>query len=249
MATILDRIQKVSEIEHSPFHVCIYGEPKSGKSVLAAMFPGAFLIDCDKTGHKSLRNHPETRDVPVFIPNTIQETYDMVREIRNNKIPGVQTVILDTISEFNKNSLTERLRTDLAKPNSKRERWDYWMSDYKPNTEICRELILELRDLKVNTIILAHEQTRIDKDTEAKEIGPSLPPAALVSLEATQDLIGYLTVRVSNDGTTKRKLRVMRNSIIMAGTRFKVDKPEIEEPTAEKLLKLFTFEKETTNAS
>lgn len=246
---ILDRIQPVNQIEHDPWHICIYSEPKAGKTVLACQFPGAFLINCDKTGHKSLRNHPETRNVPVFTPNTIAETYEIVREIRNGKIPNVQTVVLDTISEFNKNSLTEKLRTELAKPNTKRERFDYWMSDYKPNTEITRELILELRDLKVNTIILAHEQTRIDKDTEAKEIGPSLPPAALVSLEATQDLIGYLTVRVSNDGTTKRKLRVMRNSIIMAGTRFKVDKPEIEEPTAEKLLKLFTFEKETTNAS
>lgn len=250
MASILDRVQKIQDIPQEPFHICLYGEPKSGKTVFACSFPGAFLIDCDKTGFKSLRNHENTQDVPVFRPRSFKDVFDIVMEIRKGRLPEIKTVVLDTISEMNKLALTESLHSKLAQPNTKRQRWDYWMADFKENTEIMREIIVELRDLdNVNTIIVAHEATRIDKDTEAKEIGPALPPKALESLEATQDLIGYFTVRVSNNGEEKRKLRVKRNSIIMAGTRYKVDKPEIEDPTVEKLLQILNTAKVETNAS
>lgn len=226
--TSSDLLSKIQTVEEwSPrVNIGIYGDPGGGKTVLACTAPKPLLIDVER-GALSLKNHPELSGTKVLPINSFQEIDQVVGLLKNNKIPDVETVIIDTGSELQMRHLSEHVKVQAAK-DSNRSKFLALGKDYQENTEVMRRTFSAFRDLPYHLVIICHTVEQTDGETGMMFKRPALSPKVAGTFLGIMDLIGYLTFDAESGN---RNLQVMPTVRVQAKTRIGGLPPVMVNPT------------------
>lgn len=181
---------------------CFYGRPGSGKTTLACSFPKPLLL-VDMKDEKGYLIAKKIKGVTVVRAKTVEELYSIYWHLKDN--PGkYKTVVLDTISAGQQLFL-EDLR-QRKKPNIDPNKMGNWgtmsKSDWGEISQTYGPLLVDFRDLELNTVYLSHEKV-FNSNTEEEDagdkldptVGPRLMPSISSSLLAAVDFIGNCFIR------------------------------------------------------
>lgn len=182
----------------------IAGDPGSGKTRGIRSWPNPFVISAEG-GLMSV-----AADGLRFVEiDAIAQLAEILRslkqkpEIREDMFDGpVDTVMLDTIDEIQRQLVRERLRTENKESMSQGD-WG-WMGDK------LRAIVRGFRNLDMNVVITSHLKTITDEDTGKTTVKPQIQGAFGDEIPGTVDLA--LLLRASpvtriEDGETVREIR------------------------------------------
>ena len=218
---ILEKIRPANEV--SPYlRGLIYGEPKTGKTVLACGNPNTLLVCCDSDGHSSLLNHNELRDTSVFRVQGWEELLSpdpskttLLDELRKGSLPDKEIIVLDPITELQKKNLDYLLKKARMK-DMNRSLYLPFQQDYNESTQMIRSLIIALQDLPRHVLFVAH--SIVDKDGMDGHFfyRPALTPKVAETIVGLMSFIGYMDY---DEDTKERTLQLQPTRKIQAGTR------------------------------
>lgn len=220
--SILNKIQPAGD---SPWiKMLIYGQPGTGKTVFSATAPNALILDAETEGVKSLNNHPELDAgvIPQF--HSIEQLDEVMEAVRNGELDDFDTIVLDTVTEFQAKVLSGQLAKARAKDSS-RNPYLAFQSDYRENTEMLRRKLNEFCDLPKHIIMTAHVVEDKDEETGALTLRPGTTPKLASSLIGLVSVQGYMTVNnTTKNGETvlTRTLQTMPTRRVKAKSRIKV---------------------------
>lgn len=242
---ILDRIGNLQELD--PWlKVLVYGEPGSGKTVFACGAPKPLLVDCDHDGHVSLANHPDLAEkVQILQVETFNDLDEVFWEFRKGNIPGVETIILDTVSELQRRNMDELLIRQNAKDSS-RNAFLPQQGNYKENTEMMRRLMTSFRDLECNLVVVAHRIE--DKDDNGRiYVRPEVTPKLASTMKGLFSIQGYMTFDVEKfktDDQFVNSLQIRQSRKVEAKTRVGGLPSDISNPSFQMLLDAYEAQRE-----
>lgn len=194
-------IRKVSETSFR-LNTLIYGKSGVGKTALAAsawevpeLHPILYL-DVEKGSNTFRDKYPDMEVLRLDNWTKIKQVND--RLARNDH--GVETVILDNISEASElnmgHIMTRRIATkrsdeefELASPEHK---------EYFLNKNHLLELIRTIRDADCNVIFTAWRRTDEDKKTGVTHIRPDLLPKVSDTVPGLLDEVFYYYIKEAN---------------------------------------------------
>jgi len=181
---IEDRIKNMEEDEaelNSTF--ILYGKEGVGKTTLACSAPNPLLIDVEG-GRGSLVKTES--DPEIFEPESVDELAELYIWLKDNQ-DEYDSVILDTLTEIEKWFLLDLIEgsnnPDLITQN-----------DYLQGSTRLRRMARKFRNLKMNTIFLAHQREDKDETTGIITKAPGVMPSVMKDLNAFCDYIFYLGV-------------------------------------------------------
>lgn len=213
---VLDKIRPASD--PGPLKVLIYGSSGVGKTVFACGAPSALLIDAEH-GARSLRNHAELLEVPVFPMTTFGELSELFQALLAGAMPEIKTIVVDSLTELANKSLDQILDQNVAKDPT-RNRFLPFQQDFNVNTNRMRRLVAQFRDLERNVVFIAHEMEKTDESTQIVTIRPDLSPKFAGALKGVMDLMGRYSADVDEGGqVVKRTLQVHPSRRVNAKTR------------------------------
>lgn len=178
-----------------------YGRPGSGKTTLACTFPKPLLL-VDMKDEKGYLIAKKIKGVTVVRAKSVEELYAIYWHLRDNP-DKFKTVVLDTTTAGQALFL-EDLR-QRKKPNLDPQKMGNWgtmtKSDWGEIAQTYGPLLIDFRDLDMNTVYLSHERTFNAGDEEGDDeridpsVGPRLMPSISSSLLAAVDFIGNCYIR------------------------------------------------------
>lgn len=178
---------------------CIYGGSGTGKTTLAASFPGPVLLcDVSDRGVESVSDmagHVMYR--PIVAWQDLEETYWYLRSNPSE----YKTVVIDTVSELQGKAIDTvtgwRIEDGGQPPPMSQQSWgkvsgllSTWITHFK-----------ELNDSGIDVVFVAQERYfggNEDADPEVQidpEIGPRIIPSVASHLEAAASVIVYTFIR------------------------------------------------------
>ncbi len=182
-ASVLDRIQPIGFDDDSGIKMLIYGVPKSGKTTFWSTFEAPILsIVCSggmQSGELRSINTPENRKRIKSV--TIKSTEEL-KEIIEQAAPEFATVVLDHVSGLQDYTLKEIL--DLDEIPAQKSWGMATQQDYGTSTQMCKEYIRNLLNLKGNVVLVAQERVfnGPDEGVESDIIKPTIGAAVTPSL-------------------------------------------------------------------
>lgn len=204
---------KKAEALNVPKSVLIYGDPKNGKTWLAASaselaeFSPVLLIDVEGGATAIAR---DWKDVDVIqVDNHAQ--LDSVLEGLLNSEHKYKTVIVDTLGV----AMDRAEKVFEEKPENRNNRFGKW-GDLK---EWANQMVRKMHHAPFLAIFIAHAQDEKDEQTGAVKTVPMLSGSTRNTLPAIPDIIGYLTSE-QNDDVTKRVLHLQGSDRLVSGNRF-----------------------------
>lgn len=242
--SILERITTVDKA--SPYkRVLVYGEPGKGKSIFSASAPDPLILAYPANEVNSLPNHPllKSKAKVVAIKST-KDLEDMYAALREGKVPGIQTVVIDTISEIQKLHLDELLR-EAHNKDKNRNRWVPYQADYNQNTNFMRKLVLDYLDLPYHIILVSHKKEEKDGETGPVIIGPYLSPKVTSAIYGMMDLVGFMYGETDKEGNVVRYMQTVGSRRLMAKTRIGGLSAVITNPTFNDILLSESQERES----
>lgn len=219
-----------AEALNMPKTILLYGDPKRGKTWLAAsaaevkeMSP-VLLIDVEGGGSAIAR---DWKDVDVINVTTHEQLNAVINELLTVQ-HDYKTVIIDTLGVA-MDRAEKFFGEKLENQSNKFAKWGdlkNWVND----------TVRALHGAKFVLVILAHAQDDKDESTGAVKTVPMLPGSAKSTLPAIPDIIGYMTAEVTEDGV-QRVLIVQSSDRLVTGNRFGLP-PKIYQPTMAKIIGL-----------
>lgn len=213
-----------------PKTVLLYGDPKRGKSWLAAsaaevaeMSP-VLLIDVEGGASAVAR---DWKDIDVINVSNHEQLMAVVNDILNIE-HKYKTVIIDTLGV----AMDRAEKFFGEKPENKNNKFGRW-SELKI---WVNDIVRAFHSAPFVSIIVSHAQDDKDETTGAVKTVPMLPGSAKATLPAIPDIIGYMTAEVTDSGT-KRVLIVESSDRLVTGNRFGLP-PKIYEPSMKKVIDL-----------
>lgn len=267
--SVLDRIAPLAANKLGRMKVSLYGEPKVGKTRLAATFPKPMLIMGTEDGTASIVG---TKGVDFVFLESTSEIFDLVEgPIKAGKY---KTVVLDHATKLREKRIDE-LWTSKNMVAPERKPFLYADKEWKGVWNQCsldlRRLMGELLDLpriiELNVVIISQEgKLNYDDGSSSSDlVKPSMGSAVGKTvadwLSAECDFTGQCLIRqetvektatVAGSTTTTRIktgkkqfcLRVVRDEVYNAGFRVPIGKELKEEflvdPTYDKIVKLIS---------
>lgn len=192
----------------------VYGEPGSGKTVLASTAPGPLIISAEK-GLLSLSN----LDIPAIEVQTwteIQEAYNFIVS-DSKEMKGIKTICVDSISEIAEIMLSEFGK--LTKEDGKTP--IHGMQVYGKLGVDGTELIKGFRDIKDKHVYIIAKMSRmVDEYSGITNWAPEMPGNSLKTrLPYAFDLLLPLRIGETEDGEKYRYLQTQADIQYIAKDR------------------------------
>jgi len=209
----------------------IYGDPGSGKTVLAGssdqvpdMRPVIF-IDIEGGTFSIRERFPEVEVVRVETWNDMQKIYDalLMEDHEYN------TVVLDSLTEIQKFSMYNIMEFTVKK-DPDRDPDVPSMREWGKNIEQIRKLVRAFRDLPMHTVFTALAKTDKDNKTGSVKTMPSLSGKLAAEVSAFVDIVGYQYTKVMED-ELRRFLLTTATDRYVAKDRSDHLSPTLENPT------------------
>ncbi len=201
-------IRKASEVSSHRSYV-IYGRAGTGKTTLAATFPGpTLLLDVRDKGTDSISDcdHVDIRDVETW--DDFEITYWYLR----NSTHKYKTVVIDTMTQV-QNMLVEEFTIEKGKSAEKAGDWGtLTKKDWGEIVSRIKIWIMNFRDLPMDVVFLAQDRAfnvddEEDESEVTPEIGPRLSPSVRATINAAVAIIGntYIRQRIRRKKNKKTK--------------------------------------------
>lgn len=235
----LEQIESANSVL-DPWCIYLYGEPGCGKTVLACRATAPLLIQVDRNGRRSLRNHLDTAEIPTIQAIDSRATVEgIVREIKRN--PGgeydkFKTIVADTWSRLQE---VDREEIEKKLPSGRKGLSEF---EYKENNSNMTALLHLLHSTGKNIILVAHETEVKDNEGMTILIRPRNSEVTMGNVFAQTDAVFYMSSQTKQNGETTRKLRVLSTNKIKAKNRFGSLPAEITDPDYNNLWKLIESE-------
>ena len=195
----LEFVDPKSEEEH--LNCLFYGKPGSGKTTLATTFPKPLLL-IDMKDEKGYLIAKKVKGVTVVRAKSVEELYAIYWHLKSNP-KKFKTVVLDTISAGQAlflEDLRARKKPNLD-PNKVSNYGVLSRQDWMEVSQSYGPLLIDFRDLEMNTVYLSHEKVFNSSDEEGEDdridpsVGPRVMPSISSSLLAAVDFIGNCFIR------------------------------------------------------
>jgi len=230
-----DLANYVKEITESAKYLkmLVYGFPKVGKTTFAGTAPNPLFIAVEPgivTLVKNEENRERFKNVRWIGCKNIEALNVITQSLRAGQVPDRETVVLDTLSEFEDKVLQSYMNKVVA-DGKKDNLWNPEWPEYKAVTGMLKQAILELRDLPRHVVVLCHLRDDPDKSRGGMNVyRPDLMPKLGNSLTAMFNLVGYMFKEDVN-GQPVVKMRVEPTPNIVAGNHIWSGAAIIENPT------------------
>lgn len=226
---ILDEAKTVSESE--PYiRALIYGSPGTGKTVFAAKFPNAVILDVEN-GTNSLRNHSEFENIKVIPIRSFDQMEKIFWEFQAGEGAQFDTIVIDSISELQQKQLSEMIQKDKSRDSKVPT-----LLDYKANTAVMQRMVIAFRDLPKNLVITAHQTFDKDDNDGRMYIRPDVTPRLSQTIVGLLDVIGWMHMG-EGEKEGKRYLQIRPSRKVVAKTRVGGLEPIVEEPHPQMFLR------------
>lgn len=169
-----------------------YGRSGTGKTTLAASFPGPILlIDFNEKGWDSVSDHDNLEVIRVTSWEMVDPLYWYIKKNKTK----YKTIIIDQVS-----SMQGMCRAQVTEDTGKTEGFKYWGT-------VSGEMLTWLGNYRnliddgINVVFLAHlRSNKTDEDDEDDEtldpnIGPMLMPSVAEALQGAVKIIGNTFIR------------------------------------------------------
>lgn len=166
-------------------NVLIYGPPGFGKTTTAAKSPTPLILDFE-SGTMSVRD----MDVMVATPRSLEE---VVKVIKKAEAKGVETLIIDSVTEMQRHFMNE-VMSEMVRKDPRKTLFSPTLEAWGMVTEMMRYVIRRARDAEMHTVFVALE-TLDNKEIPDKIFArPACSPKVGDDLAAYVDVIGRLTM-------------------------------------------------------
>lgn len=201
--------------------ICIYGQPKVGKTTLASKFPDNLLFGFEH-GWNAISGAMAV-DIPKWS--------DFKLYLRQLEKPEIKekysTITIDTIG-----IAWEACEQYICQQNGVQKIGDIpWGGGYAACKKEFESCLRKITQLGYGLVIIAHSERRIEKtadDSEVEIFGPAIPKRAYDIVNQLVDVIGYIDVSWDDEGNSSRWLITRKTPTVMAGSRFKYLAPRIK---------------------
>ena len=174
-------------------NLLVYGDPGVGKTVLAGsateipeMDPVIF-VDVEG-GTFSIRNRfPTAKVVRVASWHDMQKVYNELFNMNH----GFKTVVLDSLTEIQKFSMSNIMKAVVLK-DSDRDPDIPAMRDWGKNIEQIKKLVRGFRDLPLNTVFTALAKVDKDARTNIAKTSPYLSGKLSSEVSGMVDIVLYM---------------------------------------------------------
>jgi hypothetical protein len=219
---------KKAEALNVPKSILIYGDPKNGKTWLAASaselkeFSPVLLIDVEGGATAIAR---DWKDVDVIQVDSHKQLDQVIDGLLNQK-HKYKTVIVDTLGV----AMDRAEKVFEERPENKGNRFGKW-GDLK---EWANQTVRKLHHAPFLSIFIAHAQDDKDEQTGSVKTVPMLSGSTRTTLPAIPDIIAYLTSERVED-KSRRVLLLQGSDRLVSGNRFGLP-AKMYEPTLKKII-------------
>lgn len=201
-------------------YVLLYGKAKSGKTTAACAFPKALLCAFER-GYNAIGG---------VMAQDITKWSDFKLVLRQLERPEAHdlydTIIIDTVS-----IAWDLCEQFVCSQNGVQKISDIpWGGGYSASKKEFEGSLRKITQMGYGVVLIAHNSTRVEKDTEGNEveiISPELPKRAAEICNGIVDIIGYIGNEYV-DGESQRWLYTRETPTLFAGSRFKYLAPKIK---------------------
>jgi hypothetical protein len=219
---------KKAEVLNVPKSILIYGDPKNGKTWLAASasevpeLSPVLLIDVEGGASAIAR---DWKDVDVLAVDNHQQLDAAVEQLLTQP-HGYKTIIIDTLGV----AMDRAEKVFEEKVENVKNPFGKW-GDLK---EWANNMARNLHHAPFLTIFVAHAMDEKDQTTGAVKTVPMLPGSMRSTLPAIPDIIGYMSSE-RNDETIKRAVYLQGSDRLVSGNRFGLP-ARMQDPSLKKIL-------------
>ncbi len=225
----------VSPAEAVPYlNLLIYGEPGSGKTVLAGTAQDSKetspILFCDvEGGTVSIR---KKSNIDVVSIRHIDQIIDLYNTLAGDKSDYYKTVVIDSLSELQKLDLRFCMDEEFNKKPDVIDRDVATLRSWGKSGERMRRIIRAFRDLPMNTIMTSLVATEKDEQTGIVQYFPMFPGKLRGEVPGYFDIVGLLQAKEDRNGSVvTRTLQTAKTTKTIAKDRTASLDPVIEEPT------------------
>lgn len=224
----LKHVTKASQ-HQTPKTILLYGDPKRGKSWLAASaselkeLSPVLVIDTEGGSSAIAR---DWKEVDVMSVNSHEQLDAVLSDLVNKEHP-YKTVIVDTLGV----AMDRAEKFFGEKPENRNNKFGKWGDLKEWVTDITRKL----HAAPFLSILVAHAKDEKDDQTGAVKTVPMLPGSASNTLPAIPDIIGYMTAESDADGNIHRVLYLQSSDRLVTGNRFGLP-PKMVDPSIKKII-------------
>lgn len=202
----------------SALAILLVGNPKSGKSCVAAAFPAPYFLEVDNnldSVARVMQGKPYFYDLPTLAVKTPGEVWkECLKNVKDAMVnPDIKTIVIDgltTLSEYMCAwCIAEHIR--MGDTDSKGKPIQAMtIPDYGKLLTMFRGLIFDLRSTGKHVICTVHKTTYQDDDTKVTHNILALPGQAKETLGGVfTDVIGVVAQDVPGGVGTKYSLRTV----------------------------------------
>ncbi len=225
----LDDVVSVSDTE--PFiKMLLYGPPGVGKTTFCAGAPKPLFIDFERST-ETLRFTSGAESTAKIVPRDVAHLRQIMKELPESEY---ETVIIDTLSQFQDSQLQEFMVKKFSKTDDKRLLPLF--QDFRISTELIKEICRDLQEMDINVVIIAHDRHLTEKTDAGTErvwaIRPEMTPRVGDSIRRLVNIVAYM--QKSRDIKTKtvsRHLYVNESGKILAKNRLNIQDEYLVNPS------------------
>lgn len=208
-------------VERNFIRMMLYGQPSTGKSVVAGTSPKCLILASD--GEEPLSAARFGSQADMWVVPDYSELEDAVEYVRHDGINDYEWVWLDNATLFQEQGLDDTME-DLfaAKPNTTQSRWVPDRPQYLINQNRMSRIIRMLKGLPIHFGMTAHEMTIAWADGSENKMPMLLGKQGEYSQKICgyTNIIGHVTARTLKGGVFEQKIRFQRTTTIYAKDRY-----------------------------